>query len=106
MAEYIAREALRSEMYRQAFEENSPLQRWDSGCWIRFKMFEKAIDSAPAADVVPVRHGRWIDMGDFISCSECQVARLKEFESYYGKAMRLDARTNYCPNCGAKMEAE
>lgn len=52
----------------------------------------------------PVRHGRWIDMGDFISCSVCTATRMKEFLSDYGVAMRLDARTDYCPNCGAKMD--
>lgn len=52
----------------------------------------------------PVVRGRWIDMGDFISCSSCNSTRLKEFESDYGKVMRLDAHTNFCPNCGAAME--
>lgn len=54
-------------------------------------------------DVRPVVRGKWIDMGDFISCSSCNATHLKEFESDYGKAMRLDARTNFCPNCGADM---
>lgn len=60
----------------------------------------------PAADVVPVRHGRWIDTGDFISCSECNATRMKEFLCDYGVARRLDVRTNYCPNCGADMREE
>lgn len=60
--------------------------------------------SIPAADVVPVVHGRWIDMGDFISCSLCSATRMKEFLCDYGVARRLDVRTNYCPNCGARME--
>ena len=64
------------------------------------------IDLIPAADVVPVRHGRWIDMGDFISCSECNATRMKEFLCDYGVARRLDVRTKYCPNCGADMREE
>ena len=52
--------------------------------------------SIPAADVAPVRHGRWIDAreycGDYM-CSNC--------EALYGTN-----KFNYCPNCGAKMDLE
>jgi len=34
-------------MYHQAFETDSDMQKWDSGCWIRYKMFENAICDAP-----------------------------------------------------------
>lgn len=37
---------LRSEMYHEAFETDSKLQKWDSGCWIRYKMFENHTDNA------------------------------------------------------------
>ena len=48
------------------------------------------IDSVPAADVVPVRHGRWRE-GAYAGyrCSECRTT--------------WDAPTKFCPNCGAKM---
>lgn len=46
--------------------------------------------------------GHWVDMGDFEQCSICTGTRLKEFQSYYGKATWI--RTPYCPNCGAKMK--
>ena len=65
-----------------------------------------AVEDYPAADAMPVRHGRWIDMGDFISCSLCSATRMKEFLCDYGVARRLDARTNYCPNCGARMDGD
>ena len=57
----------------------------------------------PAADVAPVRHGRWIDAYPDIEpnpmfmygiCSECG------FEQGISKYL------NYCPNCGAKMDGE
>lgn len=53
-----------------------------------------AIWSIPAADVAPVRHGRYIidDMGDS-SCSECG-------------AKWLDVTQNYCPHCGALLDGE
>lgn len=39
-------DALRKKMYHDAFEMDSKMQRWDSGCWIRYKMFENNIDEA------------------------------------------------------------
>ena len=42
----IDRARLSTEMYNEAFETDTDLQRWDSGCWIRFKMFEDKCDSA------------------------------------------------------------
>lgn len=68
--------------------------------------YYETMQAVPAADVRPVVRGKWIDMGDFISYSACNATRLKEFDSYYGKAKQLDARTDYCPNCGADMRKE
>lgn len=55
------------------------------------------IKQAPAADVAPVRHGRWIpadQTGDCCyTCSECGFER---------DAYLLDVG-NYCPNCGCCM---
>lgn len=93
--EYINRETLRGLMYTEAFERDTGLQRWDSGLWIRFKLFENCIDAIPAADVVEVRHGQWLpsDIPDSIldKCSEC--------------GFDMGAFTfRYCPSCGAKMD--
>ena len=50
------------------------------------------IEDAPAANVVPVVHGRWVFGGDgCVICSECN-----EEESN-------NNHRNFCPNCGAKM---
>lgn len=43
----IDADALRAKMYHEAFETDSPMQRWDSGCWIRYKTFERMEESAP-----------------------------------------------------------
>lgn len=55
------------------------------------------IDNIQAADVAPIRQGRWIPavhVGDCCyHCSECQFLR----DAY------LIEIGNYCPNCGAKM---
>ena len=38
MARYINAEKFEREMYHEAFETDSDMQKWDSGCWIRHKM--------------------------------------------------------------------
>lgn len=69
MAEYIDKAELTKAMYQESFEKDSDLQRWDSGCWIRYKLFEDVLDSIPSADVVPV-----------VRCKDCQYWQ----ESRYG----------------------
>jgi Zn finger protein HypA/HybF involved in hydrogenase expression len=56
------------------------------------------LDWLPAADVAPVRHGRWeIYLGGYeIMCSSCKTT----FFTEGGKG------SCYCPNCGAKMDRE
>lgn len=57
------------------------------------------------ADVAEVRHGEW-KIEEYknhlnVVCSNCN----KEFYVYNQGQYRID-RSNYCPNCGAKMEGE
>ena len=63
--------------------------------------FEAAILKIQAADVAPVRHGRWemnSDRSDNIICTNCDVG----FDVWKHEAKDF----NYCPNCGAKMDLE
>lgn len=64
----------------------------------------RALKKIPAADVVPVVHGRWVrphwrNSNYCCDCSECG-----------GEAMHRDYQWNkngiypICPNCGAKMD--
>lgn len=74
----------------------------------------EAIKSVPAADVAPVRHGRWVKAkgawctpgGDPVwECSECGKGRHVygiEHGTYGGDI--ADGQWVACPNCGAKME--
>lgn len=55
----------------------------------------------PAADVVPVVHGRWLHSGyvdhlEVVKCSECN------HEAFAIALYVCDG--NYCPNCGARMD--
>ena len=52
----------------------------------------------PAADVVEVKHGRWYWAEDgHCKCSVC---------GQYAVVKRIAIQTNYCPNCGARMDGE
>ena len=80
MAEYIERETL---LEHVEYDNN-----------YRLIIQAKAINDAPAADVAPVVHGRWlyhtlIDGHIHAECSECHKVRIID---------------NFCPNCGAKMD--
>lgn len=103
MSRLIDADALRAQMYHEAFETDTDMQRWDGGCWIRYKMFENAIDNAPTIEPQKMR-GKWVDGhrmrfdGTFHwyrMCSECGYERDDD---------NIDMDTNFCPDCGAEME--
>ena len=53
------------------------------------------VNKISVADVVPVVHGKWMPFhseaaGDIQYCSACEIG--------------LDAKMDYCPHCGAKMD--
>lgn len=63
----------------------------------------EAIREVPAADVAPVRRGRWEtkdgwDGDEYYACSSCGA----EFVLIDGTPSDNDY--NYCPHCGAKMD--
>ena len=47
----IDADALRETMFHRAFEMDSDMQKWDGGCWIRYKMFENALENAQTIEV-------------------------------------------------------
>lgn len=65
---------------------------------------EALMNAIPAVDAEPVRHGRWIDNGDYVTtaygsldvnvCSNCNAE------------VTIDHYDSYCPNCGAKMDGD
>lgn len=50
------------------------------------------------------KSGEWIRDGSMIECSLCECRMPKELQGVTGAI--LDLQTEYCPNCGAKMEEE
>ncbi len=43
----IDADKLIDELYHEAFEVDSDMQRWDSGCWVRYRLVEKTIYEQP-----------------------------------------------------------
>ena len=85
MAEYIERDTV-NEVVKHA--------------WAKGLEPTQYIDIIPAADVVTVRHGRWIEQekytfGTMYDCSICGDRILDNGHEW-----------NYCPNCGAKMDGD
>lgn len=92
--EYIKREDALTELDEIGFCDDEPIQTRNNAL--------KIIQNIPAADVAPVRHGRWIvERDDYfgfksveIKCSECN------------SHPKDDEMTSFCPNCGAQMDAD
>jgi len=59
----------------------------------------------PAADVAPVRHGRWVPTDESLGghCSNCGMeCSSVEWDDDY----LMKPTWNYCPNCGARMDGD
>ena len=119
MAEYIDREALEVALnHRLNFlmAENDEYDHYTSG----FDEAVTRVENFPAADVAPVRHGRWIikhkhrggfhrytgidDMGEQHTIT---VDERVEYDDRYCSECGKQSADNfltYCPNCGAKMD--
>ena len=75
---------------KQAFKEKYLCCGWLP------EISEEEFDTFPAADVAPVRHGRWKNGGNglYDTCTAC------------GEEIYLAIPMNYCPLCGARMGKE
>lgn len=73
----------------------------------------REVSDAPAADVAPVVHARWIPsesdfddddtLFDGEECCDWQCSACRE-DICYEDPMPMKLLPNYCPNCGAKMD--
>ena len=106
--EYIEREALKEDLKEsydrlKAIYDGLTYDEDKQICAGQLTTFTEAIlrvKEAPAADVAPVVHGRWIEkekytFGVMYDCSICDNLILDNGHSW-----------NYCPNWGAKMDKE
>lgn len=94
MAEYIEREAaIDAAIEAHNIIDNNPCQN-----------IRDCINAIPAADVVPVRHGRWrkaVGTSGIVrmSCTNCGFMRFPENDS-------REPMFAYCPRCGARMDGD
>ena len=93
MAEYIEREALMVALCKEIIGDGDYYNGKDD----MQDEIRDMVPRFPAADVAPVRHGRWLPFhstaaGDIQYCSACEIG--------------CTWKPNYCPNCGAKMDLE
>lgn len=92
MPEYIEREALIS--ICEQITSDDWHRRTAPESWVdAYECFMEDVEEQPAADVVEVRHGTWIEDQEFFKCSECG----------YLTDYRL---SKFCPDCGAKMDGK
>ena len=98
MVEYIERAAVHDLVKRLSEYHMFSYDRTESLIGISPDDVDFGVDEIPAADVVEVRHGRWIVFdpknAESKECSMCGYLFSRLYPS------------NYCPNCGARMDKE
>ena len=70
---------------------------------IPFETIVSDLRSMPAANVAPVRHGRWVQVIVHVEFEDGFVDRVEEYCSACHEPNERQC-TYFCPNCGAKMD--
>lgn len=99
MAEYIERENL---LKRFNIDDMMNI----NGTLISLRKARETISNFPAADVVPVRHGKWVAL---VVKRENWKGVLHDFYQPYSCSICLAPNTfmgesAFCPHCGAQMD--
>ena len=58
------------------------------------------LELAPTVDVAEVKHGQWVNKGDYAVCTECG----ERSGTQYDGVEPIPLMTKFCSNCGAKMD--
>lgn len=106
MAEYIDREAAIS-LIKQYGKDAIDGGRYSLDTVDDCIELENCVKALPTADVAPVLHGRWDNVPN------TYMSVISKDGAYHGNATTCSVchevnpnayKTNYCPNCGAKMD--
>ena len=95
---------------KRLIDANAFLEHWNKEYRHQYAndMFKIAIANFPAVDAVEVVHGSWVSLTDCanagVYCSVCNKKVYKEDYAWCNRKNKL--RSNYCPNCGAKMDGD
>ena len=108
MAEYIEREAEIEKIIHEALHY---CYRDMSGESRGLMLAKDLLQKAPAADVEPVRRGKWLKTDTYphrVYCSECYKTYVTNEEVIQGRgwAPVYCTEAEFCPHCGAKMGGE
>lgn len=108
--EYIERRAISEKIDAlevPVFYADGNLEWFQDGFRDALKQIEEILEEQPTTDVQEVRHGEWIDNAEDVyfgssfarkHCSECGD------EPEYREGKNSYVLSNYCRNCGAKMD--
>lgn len=113
MVDCIYRQVVIDTFQRNAYDD------WNQGVsttWANaFSECANMVKDIPSADVQPVRHGHWIERESgtedkengfetVIVCSHCDFPAT----TFYSEdcESRTQIRTDFCPNCGARMDGD
>ena len=79
-----------------------------AGGHLRFVNGEWRDDNGDAIEISRVRHGQWISLtecaNEGVYCSICKKKVWKSDYALCSHKSRNKLRSDYCPNCGAKMD--
>ena len=97
MAEYISKENLQAKLNSK--KAGPATKRYTEGWNDAILIVKSIIHCEKAADVVLVRHGKWLD-------GKCTVCGWEEPDVciWLGYDSEAWIETPYCPNCGAIMD--
>lgn len=115
MDDLISREAAVEMLREKAKGYFVSMFATSSDCYVaRVVAMECAVDikDMPAVDAEPVRHGRWVkdkESNTYCSVCDCYIPAVHCRQDYQDDFSEWDEEideTDYCPNCGAKMDAK
>ena len=105
MDEYIDRETLKERFKKRIkWLEKDVHDQYSFGLFHGCEYDANLINDPPAADVAPVRHGRWICIRKGYEEYECSVCHGMDSNCSDYYADHFVTEQEYCPFCGAKMD--